>query len=158
MKIIKIQKTTKAIKFEIKDGKNILGRGFLYLIYNNLHKKPYGLLEDVFVSEHARGQGLGTKIILKIIAEAKNRKCYKLIATSRHSNKGAHRLYAKLGLKKHGAEFRMDFLCSHGVSSRRAGNTADLSSEVPLGTKGEGSLKFNSSTIVELGLMVNKLG
>jgi hypothetical protein len=44
-----------------------------------------------------------------IIKEAKKLGCYKLIATSRHSNLGAHKLYAKLGLKKHGLEFRLDF-------------------------------------------------
>src|SRR6185369_14174023 len=109
MKITKTVKASKYIKFQIIDGKKTLGRGFLYLIYNDLHKKPYGLMEDIFVHESQRGKGLGTQLVQMIIAEAKKRKCYKLIATSRHSNLGAHKLYDKFGLKRHGIEFRMDF-------------------------------------------------
>lgn len=108
MKITKTLQSSKAIKFEIKDGKKQLGRGFLYLIKNGLHKEPYGLMEDIFVDESQRGKGLGTLLVSAMIAEAKKRKCYKLIGTSRHSNKGAHKLYTKLGLNKHGVEFRID--------------------------------------------------
>lgn len=108
MKLTKSVKQSKAIKLEIKDGKKQLGRAYLYLIYNGLHKRPYGLLEDLFVAESQRGKGLGSRLVLEAIKEAKKRKCYKIIGTSRFSNLAAHRLYTKLGLKKHGAEFRLD--------------------------------------------------
>ncbi len=109
MKIFKFVKQSKAIKFEVKDGRKTIGRAYLYLIKNDLHKKPYGLLEDVFVDESFRGQGLGTKLIQDVVKEAKKRKCYKLIGTSRVSRKSVHRLYQRLGFKKWGVEFRINF-------------------------------------------------
>ncbi len=109
MKFIKSTKNSKYIKIEIKNGPKSIARAFLFLIKNDLHKYPYGLLEDVFVSEELRGQGIGTELIKETIKEAKKQKCYKLIATSRTSKPKVHKLYQRLGLKKHGFEFRIDF-------------------------------------------------
>jgi ribosomal protein S18 acetylase RimI-like enzyme len=110
MKFKKTVNTSKVIKFELMEAGKQAARGFLYLVKNDLHKQPYGFLEDIFVSESLRGQGIGTQLIGELIKEAKKQKCYKIIATSRNSNKGAHKLYTKLGLKKHGVEFRIDFM------------------------------------------------
>lgn len=76
---------------------------------NNLHEEPFGLLEDVFVEEEFRGQGLGTQLTKAVIEGAKKHNCYKLICTSRHSKIEVHKLYQRLGFKNHGLEFRMDF-------------------------------------------------
>jgi|SRR3989338_1624460 len=108
MKLSKSIKASKTIKFEIKDGKKIIGRAFLYIIKNDLHKAPYGLLEDLFVEEEYRSQGLGKKLLLRVIGEAKKRKLYKLIGTSRTFRTAVHSFYEKYGFKKWGAEFRMD--------------------------------------------------
>jgi GNAT superfamily N-acetyltransferase len=95
-------------KFEyIIEGK-IIGRAFLFLIYNDLHSKPYGLLEDVFVEEEYRGKGIGKELVKKVIEKAKELGCYKLIATSRFGRENVHQLYENLGFKKWGYEFRMD--------------------------------------------------
>ena len=96
------------IKFFIrKEGKEI-ARAFLYLMHNNLHQRPFGLLEDVFIAEEYRGQGLGTQLVTAVIETAKT-KCYKLICTSRHSKPRVHELYQRIGFKNHGLEFRMNF-------------------------------------------------
>ena len=108
MKIRKTKQVSKALLLEIVDGKKQIGRCYLYLIYNQLHKRPYGFLEDLFINEDYRGQGLGSQLIGLAIAEAKKLRCYKLLATSRFSNKTAHKLYNRFGFKKHGAEFRME--------------------------------------------------
>jgi len=95
-------------KFEyIIEGK-IIGRAFLFLIYNDLHPKPYGLLEDVFVEEKYRGKGIGKELVKRVIEKAKELGCYKLIATSRFERENVHRLYENLGFKKWGYEFRID--------------------------------------------------
>lgn len=93
----------------MQDNGQEVGRAYLYLIFNNLHTKPYGLLEDVFVDDNQRGKGLGTKLVTEIIAEAKARGCYKLIATSRHAREQVHDWYKKLGFEEYGVEFRMNF-------------------------------------------------
>lgn len=97
------------IRFQIsRDGKEI-ARAYLFLMWNSLHDAPFGLLEDVYVDETFRRDGLGTKIIKTVIAEAKARGCYKLIATSRYQRSKVHDLYTALGFIDHGKEFRVDF-------------------------------------------------
>ncbi|MBI4426884.1 MAG: GNAT family N-acetyltransferase [Candidatus Magasanikbacteria bacterium] len=108
MEITKSEIKSKAIKFTIeKDGK-VAGRAYLYLIYNNLHKESYGFLEDVFVEDVYRGQGIGGELVGAVIEEAKKLGCYKLIGTSRHSRSEVHEFYKKLGFEDYGVEFRMD--------------------------------------------------
>jgi len=108
MKISRTVKTSKAIKLQARDGKKIIGRAFLYLIENDLHKQPYGLMEDVFVEEEYRKQGIGSQLVKGAIAEARERGCYKLIGNSRTFKTGVHAFYERLGFKKFGFEFRMD--------------------------------------------------
>ncbi len=106
--ISKSVKKSKVVKFEVKEGKKQVARAFLYVIQNDLHKKAYGLLEDLYVDESVRGQGLGTKLLLQAISEAKKLKLYKLIGTSRTERKEVHKFYIKYGFKKYGYEFRLD--------------------------------------------------
>lgn len=98
-----------AIKITAHEEDKQVGRAYLYMIYNDLHKEPYGLLEDVKVKENFRGQGIGTQLVEQVIEEAKDQGCYKLIATSRDSRPRVHGWYEKLGFDNYGREFRMDF-------------------------------------------------
>lgn len=108
MKLNKSLKTSKVIKLEVKEGKKIVGRVYLYVIKNNLHKQPYGYMEDLFVEENYRSHGLGRQLVMNVVAEAKKRKLYKLIGTSRTFRTQVHSFYEKMGFKKYGFEFRMD--------------------------------------------------
>lgn len=104
------QRQSTCFRFSVdKDGREV-GRAYLYLVYNDLHDAPYGLMEDVFVDESYRGQGIGTELTNTVIAKAKEVGCYKLLATSRMSRPGVHALYEKLGFEKYGFEFRMNFV------------------------------------------------
>jgi len=95
-------------RFSIKKNRKEIARAFLFLINNDLHDEPYGLVEDVFVDESCRGEGRGTKIVKAVIAKARELRCYKLIATSRFGRSKVHKIYLGLGFKKHGTEFRME--------------------------------------------------
>ena len=97
------------IKFYVEQGGKEIGRAYLYVISNDSHPEPFGLMEDVYVDESLRGQGIGTKLVKFLITKAKKLKCYKLIATSRFERERVHRLYQKIGFKEWGKEFRMDF-------------------------------------------------
>ncbi len=90
-----------------REGKEV-GRAYLYLICNDLREVSYGFMEDVFVDESYRGQGIGTELTNAVIAKAKEVGCYKLLATSRMTRPEVHVLYEKLGFIKWGFEFRMD--------------------------------------------------
>jgi GNAT superfamily N-acetyltransferase len=97
------------IKFSVKEDGKEVGRAFLYLIYNDLHKEPFGFIEDVFVDENCRGQGIGTDLVKRVLEEAQKQSCYKVICTSRYGKEKVHELYTKLGFKNHGIEFRIDY-------------------------------------------------
>ncbi len=110
IKIEKSEKTSLGIRFSLlleKDKKEI-GHAYLYIMNNDLHEQPFGLIEDVFIDEEYRKQGLGTKLINTIIQTAKERNCYKIIATSRYSRPKVHSFYKKLGFQDYGKEFRID--------------------------------------------------
>ena len=59
-------------KFEFILDDKIIGRAFLFIIYNDLHQKPYGLLEDVFVEEEYRGKGIGKELVKRVIEKQKS--------------------------------------------------------------------------------------
>ena len=94
-----------AIKVTVSDGGVNLGRATLYVLYNDLHDQPFGLMEDVFVEEGNRGKGTGTQLVKKVMEKAKEENCYKLICTSRHTSSKVHEFYAKLGFVSDGERF-----------------------------------------------------
>ncbi len=96
-----------SIKFEAKENGVILGHAFIIIIQNSRHAEPYALLEDVYVEQEYRGKGVGSQLIAQVLSVAKEKKCYKIIATSRHTKPDVHRLYEKIGFVNHGIEFRM---------------------------------------------------
>lgn len=106
MKIDKAR--SEGVRFSIHEHGKEIGRAFLFLMYNDLHEEPFGLLEDLFVDEGYRSKGVGTELVHQVIQAAKEKKCYKLLCTSRHSKPQLHAWYQKLGFTSHGLEFRMD--------------------------------------------------
>lgn len=99
----------KGIKFSFVEGDREIARAYLYLMHNDLHQEPFGLLEDVYVAEDIRGKSLGTQLVKQVIQAAKEQGCYKLIATSRKPRSQVHQLYKRLGFQEYGLEFRIDF-------------------------------------------------
>ena len=91
-----------------RDGQEA-ARAYLYVMSNDLHEHPFGLLEDVYVEEPYRKQGLGSELVTYVIARARELGCYKLIATSRYERDYVHGIYEGLGFEKWGYEFRMNF-------------------------------------------------
>jgi len=109
MKINKKIINVNGIRFYIKNSGEEAARAYLYILKNDLHEAPFGLMEDVLVKENYRSQGLGTKLVKEIIKAAKGKGCYKLIATSRNKREKVHNLYKRLGFKDWGKEFRINF-------------------------------------------------
>jgi GNAT superfamily N-acetyltransferase len=97
------------IRISITKNGTEVGRAYLYVMHNDLHDRPFGFMEDVFVDDSYRGQGIGSRLVHQIIDAANQANCYKLIATSRLSRPRVHALYERLGFTQHGVEFRLDF-------------------------------------------------
>ena len=107
-KIDREERAARGIRFSIAGSGGEVARAYLYLMTNDLHDAPFGLLEDVFVAESERGSGLGTALVNEVIAAAREAGCYKLVATSRASRPKVHELYERLGFANYGLEFRMN--------------------------------------------------
>jgi len=102
------ERPARGFRFSIGGEHGEVARAYLYVMTNDLHDTPFGLLEDVFVAESERGNGLGTALVNEVIAAAREAGCYKLVATSRASRPKVHEFYERLGFTKYGLEFRMD--------------------------------------------------
>jgi len=102
---------TLGVRFSVERAGREVGRARLYLLHNDLHVEPFGLLEDVWVDEAYRAQGIARELVEAVIVRAEVAGCYKLIATSRDDGTRAsvHEWYTRLGFKEWGTEFRMDF-------------------------------------------------
>jgi GNAT superfamily N-acetyltransferase len=109
LKIERESRPARGIRFSISGERGEIARAYLYVMTNDLHAEPFGLLEDVYVDESQRGSGLGTALVREVIAAAREAGCYKLIATSRASRPRVHELYERLGFTNYGLEFRLSF-------------------------------------------------
>jgi GNAT superfamily N-acetyltransferase len=104
----KIEKDIYGIKILAEENGKVVGWVLIYIISNERHDEPYAFLENVYIEEEYRKQGLGTKLIQTAIEESKKRNCYKIIGTSRIYKEGVHKFYLKNGFTNWGYEFRMD--------------------------------------------------
>ena len=95
-------------KILAKEGVEVWGWVYLYILYNDSHQEPFGMMENLYVEEEHRNQGVGSKLMAAVIAEARKQGCYKLIGTSRHTNDKAPEFYKRFGFQNWGLEFRMD--------------------------------------------------
>jgi GNAT superfamily N-acetyltransferase len=97
------------IRISVREDGKELGRAHLYVLRNDLHDKPFGFMEDVFVEEASCDLGIDTMLVGAVIWQARERGCYKLIVTSCYSRLAMHKLYRQLGFREHGVEYRIDF-------------------------------------------------
>ncbi|MDR3643058.1 MAG: GNAT family N-acetyltransferase [Candidatus Doudnabacteria bacterium] len=104
----RIEKDIYGIKISALDGGKVVGWTQLYIIRNERHDEPYAFLENLYIEEEYRSQGLGTQLVQAAIGEAKKLDCYKIIGTSRSFKEGVHKFYLKNGFTNWGYEFRMD--------------------------------------------------
>ena len=102
--------TAQGVRFSvIRDGEEA-GHAYLYLLKNDLHTRPFGLLEDVYIKPAYRNKGVASEL-LQVVLKKAEKDCYKLIATSRNdgTRKAVHEWYIRLGLAQYGTEFRINF-------------------------------------------------
>lgn len=100
----------RGIRFSVDVNGIEAGHAYLYLLKNDLQERPFGLLEDVHVEPTFRGQGVARELLKLVLQEAEKR-CYKLIATSRNdgTRESVHEWYRRLGFTDYGTEFRINY-------------------------------------------------
>lgn len=62
--------------------------------------RPFAVLENLIVSETARGLGIGKMLVTYIEDRARERQCFYLMFTSSAKRKDAHRFYEHIGYSK----------------------------------------------------------
>jgi ribosomal protein S18 acetylase RimI-like enzyme len=80
------------------DGKKIIGLASIF--FRDTLMKKMGTIEDIIVDENHRGKGIGKKLMLALIKEAKKKKATCLDLTSRPERKTANLMYKALGFEK----------------------------------------------------------
>lgn len=91
----------------IAESAGVIAGTFALIIIDSLAHggKPFGIVEDVVVSEDWQGKGIGKKMMRFAMACCKKRGCYKLALSSHLKREGAHSFYESLGFEKHGFSF-----------------------------------------------------
>jgi GNAT superfamily N-acetyltransferase len=80
------------------DGATVIGAAELIVVPNlTHHARPWGVIENVIVSERARGGGAGTALLERLLEVAQAEGCYKVQLHSGKQRVDAHRLYRKVG-------------------------------------------------------------
>lgn len=99
-------------RMSVFDGCSEVGHAYFYVLRNDAHASPTGLLEDLYVAEGYRSRGYGTKLLSAVVTKAQENRCYKLIAMSRNDGTRCHMhaWYMRMGFVLHGTEFRMNLL------------------------------------------------
>lgn len=94
-------------KYSFEENNQEVARGLLYVLKDDAHKEPFGLMSDIHVKSKYREKGYGTKIVKHIIQQAKDKGCYKLMLSSKES-RGLESWYLNLGFKKHSTTYRIN--------------------------------------------------
>lgn len=79
------------------DGGAIVGFAHCLVHYNTWGVAPRIYLEDLYVSETARGGGFGRSLVEAVYAEADNRGAKDVYWFTNHDNETARKLYDKIG-------------------------------------------------------------
>ncbi len=79
-----------------EDGR-IFGMGMVY-VWSKVGKGK-AFIEDVVVNELARGKGLGSQIMERLVAFAREKEAKSIVLNSNPDRKAAHGLYKKLGFE-----------------------------------------------------------
>lgn len=73
--------------------------GTMTLILYRIPTRCHAWIEDLVVSESARGHGTGSALVRHAIAQAKNQGAHQIGLTSAPERMAANRLYQKMGFK-----------------------------------------------------------
>lgn len=93
----------------VAEAAGVIAGTFALIIIDSLAHggKPFGIVEDVVVSDDWQGKGIGKKMMRFAMARCKKRGCYKLALSSHLKREAAHQFYESLGFEKHGFSFQL---------------------------------------------------
>lgn len=99
-----------------------IGGDAVGLVHFVLHRSSwtagdYCYLQDLFVIESARGEGVGRKLIERVYAEAARRHCARVYWLAHETNSAAMRLYHRVAERSGFIQFRHEFPVEAGEAN-----------------------------------------
>ena len=94
--------------FAVDQSKLVIGEVYVYIVGSERQGRSYAYIDDLKVSENARGMGVARMLMERAHEIAIRESCYKVVANSHQKRVAARALYASLGYCAHGTEFRLD--------------------------------------------------
>lgn len=84
----------------------VVGSYALLIMHNLAHGgAPSAIAEDVVVRADRRGQGIGRRMMIHAVDQARLAGCYKLALSSNQQRQRAHAFYESLSFQRHGFSF-----------------------------------------------------
>lgn len=80
----------------------LVGFALLYRTYDTRKLRPVVILNDLFVAEKVRRQGVARKLMAATFEWAQGQGAVSVVWQTRTSNKGAQKLYHQLGVQEEG--------------------------------------------------------
>ncbi|MGB8812685.1 MAG: GNAT family N-acetyltransferase [Paracoccaceae bacterium] len=81
----------------------VLGLALFYPDFSTLRGRPGAYVQDLYVSEAARGLGLGRRLLAEVMASARDWEAGYITLTVDRGNASAQRFYARQGFADRGA-------------------------------------------------------
>jgi ribosomal protein S18 acetylase RimI-like enzyme len=99
---------SEATVFLARDGERALGFALCYSTFTSVAMKPLVILNDLYVSPEARGQGVATALIGACTAFARLKGAVILRLRTAHDNETARRVYERAGFKRDSVYYTYD--------------------------------------------------
>lgn len=80
-----------SVPLVVKSGTRVIGYACLWHVYDQME------IANIAVSPELRGKGIGSIIMQRVLAEARQQRCRNVILSVRESNKAAISLYKRFG-------------------------------------------------------------
>lgn len=101
-----IMENDKIHTYVIEHNREVVGTATLHVLKKLIHGGSHvGVIEDVSVLSSQKGNGLGKKLINKLVEVAEEQKCYKVILNCSQDNVG---FYEKCGFEQKEVQMRLD--------------------------------------------------
>lgn len=78
----------------------LVGFAQVYPSFSSVSLAPICVLNDLFVSEYARGQGVGHRLVAAAAEYAKSQNAVRMVVSTARANTDAQALYKKVGLTR----------------------------------------------------------
>lgn len=98
------------IQFVAVVDNKVIGFSTVYMSYSTLNIKKQSTLNDLYILEAYRGYSIGEKLFKKCVSYSKENDCSAMIWETSEDNRGAQKLYNRLGgVKSKWVHYEMDF-------------------------------------------------